>query len=128
MHSGVAWDWFSTVANDSLFFCRFTQIGLLRLLATSSIMGEDVLTIGEGWAVYDRWLDDSRIGIRQESFETESAFRSATQPFARLYSPKALGDCYLLAVSRTTSTTLVTLDRGLESAGRKAKQPVLLLE
>lgn len=85
-------------------------------------MGRDVLTIGEGWAVYDRWLNDSRIGMRQESFEIETAFRSAREPFARLRSPKALGDCYLLAVSRTISTTF---DRGLAVAG-KANQPVLV--
>jgi len=128
MHSEEAWAWFSRDDDDSLFFCRFTQLGLLRLLATSSIMGKDVRTIGEAWMVYDRWLEDSRIGIRQEPFELDSAFRAATRSFSRLSSPKVLGDCYLLAVSQTTEATLVTFDRGLASACRKARQPVVLLE
>jgi hypothetical protein len=34
--------------------------------ATSAIMGEDIRTVGEAWKVYDRWLEDSRIGIRSE--------------------------------------------------------------
>ena len=128
MHSDAAWAWFSRQKDNSFFFCRFTQIGLLRLLATQAIMGEDVLAIGEAWKVYDRWLEDSRIGVRQESFGVDAALRAATRPFSRLSSPKALGDCYLLAVGQVMEATLVTFDRGLASACRKARQPVALLE
>jgi hypothetical protein len=85
-------------------------------------------TIGEAWTVYDRCLEDSRIGIRQESFELDSAFRAATRWFSRLSSPKVLGDCYLPAVSQVTEATLVTFARGLASACRKARQPAVLFE
>jgi toxin-antitoxin system PIN domain toxin len=128
MHSDAAWAWFSRQEDDRFFFCRFTQLGLLRLLATSAVMGKDVRTIGEAWKVYDRWLEDSRVGIRQEPFELDGAFREATRSVSRLSSPKALGDCYLLAVSQVTDATLVTFDRGLASACQKARQPVALLE
>jgi uncharacterized protein len=128
MHSDAAWAWFLKQNGNSFFFCRFTQLGLLRLLATPAIMGNDVQTIGEAWKVYDRWLEDSRIGIRQESFGLDVAFRASTRPFSRLSSPKALGDCYLLAVSQISEATLVTFDRGLASACRKARQSVELLE
>lgn len=104
-----------------------TQLGLLRLLAMSAIMGEDLRTVGEAWKVYDRWLDDSRIAILQEPAELEAAFRSATRPVSRLSSPKALGDCYLLAFSQAMNVTLVTFDRGLASACLKVRQPVTLL-
>jgi uncharacterized protein len=128
MHSDAAWMWFSRREHDRFFFCRFTQVGLLRLLATSAIMGRDVRTIGEAWNVYDRWRDDSRIETRQESPEWDEAFRAATRSFSRLSSPKALGDCYLLALSQIAEATLVTFDRGLASACRKARQPVMLLD
>ncbi len=128
MHSDAAWAWFSRQEKDRFFFCRFTQIGLLRLLATSAVMGKDVRTIGEAWKVYDRWLEDSRVGIRQEPFDLDAAFRAATRPVSRLSSPKALGDCYLVAVSRAMDATLVTLDQGLAAACEKAHQPVTLLE
>jgi predicted nucleic acid-binding protein len=128
MHSDAAWTWFSRQEDDRFSFCRFTQLGLLRLLATSAVMGKDVRTIGQAWKVYDRWLEDSRVGIRQEAFELDAAFRAATRPVSRLSSPKALGDCYLLAVSQVIDATLVTFDRGLASACRKAHQPVTLLE
>jgi hypothetical protein len=127
VHSDAAWAWFSRQRNSRFFFCRLTQLGLLRLLATSAIMGKDVLTIGEAWKVYDRWLEDSRVGIRRESSELDAAFREATRPVSRLSSPKALGDCYLLAVAQILDATLVTLDQGLASACRKARQPVTLL-
>jgi len=128
MHSDAAWMWFSRREHDRFFFCRFTQVGLLRLLATSAIMGRDVRTIGEAWNVYDRWRDDSRIETRQESPEWDEAFRAATRSFSRLSSPKALGDCYLLALSQIAEATLVTFDRGLASACRKTRQPVMLLD
>jgi uncharacterized protein len=128
MHSDAAWTWFSRQENNRFVFCRFTQIGLLRLLATSAVMGKDVRTIGEAWKVYDRWLEDSRVGIRQETFDLDAAFRAATRPVSRQSSPKALGDCYLLAVSQVTDATLVTFDRALASSCRKARQPVTLLE
>jgi predicted nucleic acid-binding protein len=128
MHSDAAWAWFSRQEDHRFCFCRFTQLGLLRLLATSAVMGKDVRTIGEAWKVYDRWLEDSRVGIRQEAFELDVAFRAATRSVSRLSSPKALGDCYLLAVSQVTDATLVTFDRGLASACQKARQRVALLE
>ena len=128
MHSDAAWAWFSRQEDNRFFFCRFTQLGLLRLLATSAVMGEDVRTIGQAWKVYDRWLEDSRVGIRQEAFELDVAFRAATRSVSRLSSPKALGDCYLLAVVQVADATLVTFDRGLASACQKARQRVALLE
>jgi hypothetical protein len=38
------------------------------------------------------------------------------------------GDCYLLAVSQSFGSTLVTFDRALASACEKAKHPATLLE
>jgi hypothetical protein len=65
------------------------------------------------------------LGIRQEAFELEVAFRAATRSASRLSSPKALGDCYLLAaVSQVTNATLVTFDRNLASVCEKARQRV----
>src|ERR1039458_5939189 len=126
MHSDAAWTWFSRQEDNRFFFCRFSQLGLLRLLATSAVMGKDVRTIGQAWKVYDRWLEDSRVEIRQEAFELDVAFRAATRSVSRLSSPKAIGDCYLLAVSQVTDATLVTFDRGLASACRQADRRVAL--
>jgi hypothetical protein len=42
-------------------------------------------------------------------------------------SPKALGDCYLLAVSRAADATLVTLDAALSDLADKTGERILLL-
>ena len=128
LHSDAAWQWFTRQDEGRFYFCRFTQVGLLRLLATSSVMGDDVLTIGEAWKVYDRWIEDSRVTMQREPPELDAAFRTATRPVFRQSSPKALGDCYLLAASQVASATLVTFDRALASACEGARQRVTLLE
>ena len=105
-----------------------SQLGVLRLLTTSAIMGRDVLTIGEAWKVYDRWLQDTRTGLRQDPAIVEDLLRASTRPLSKLASPKALGDCYLMAISQSLGTTLVTLDKALATVCRKANHPVILLD
>jgi toxin-antitoxin system PIN domain toxin len=128
LHSGTAWEWFSDRnTNDTFLFARLSQLGLMRLLATAAVMGEDVLTIGEAWKVYDRWLDDPRVAFRHEPGALDGTLRAATRSISRLASPKALGDRYLLAVSQSLDATLVTFDQGLASVCERARHPVALL-
>lgn len=63
VHHRRAADWFAELDDDSrLFFCRFTQLGVLRLLTSEAVMGQDVLTQRSAWQAYDRWHDDERVG------------------------------------------------------------------
>jgi hypothetical protein len=96
-----------------LFFCRFTQLGLLRLLTTAQVMGPDVLTQGKAWQVYRRWLADNRVEFHTEpqSEEFESLFErlsSRSRP-----SPKVWADAYLGAFASAAGLTLITFDRAL---------------
>lgn len=53
-HNARAWAWLNLLApEDRLIFSRYTQLGLLRLLANQSVMGEQTLTLREAWGVYD---------------------------------------------------------------------------
>jgi toxin-antitoxin system PIN domain toxin len=126
-HSDRAWEWFAGQESDAFLFCRISQLGLLRLLTTSAVMGSDVCTIQGAWSIYDRWLEDARVSFTNEPQTTESALRAATRPFARTASPKALGDCYLRAISQATKSVLVTFDVALASACAKDRQHVALL-
>ena len=55
-HHRTAASWFATLKPDmSLVFCRLTQLGLLRLLTTDAVMGDEVMTQPQAWAAYDRW-------------------------------------------------------------------------
>jgi uncharacterized protein len=123
IHHVIARSWFTTVGHAArLFFCRFTQLGLLRLLTAEAVMGRDeVMTQDEAWRAYDRWLQDERVDFLGEPAGLESSFRSMTQ--SRQAAPKDWADSYLAAFAVASQLTLVTFDQGFQS---KAKQLVLL--
>lgn len=121
-HHAAAVTWFTTLHQDSsLIFCRFTQLGLLRLLTTGAVMGDEVMTQPAAWAAYDRWRGDERVDFIDEPPGLESRFRTMTH--SRLAAPKDWADSYLAAFAATSQLTLVTFDRALRT---KAKPLVLL--
>ncbi len=105
--------------DHKLVFSRYTQIGLLRLLTNTSVMGDQTLTLRKAWSVYDRWVEDPRVEFYPEPRTLEVAFRQSTEPFAARQASKAVGDCFLLAYSRELQATLVTYDRTLHEFARK---------
>jgi toxin-antitoxin system PIN domain toxin len=79
IHSAAALDWFRTLNHDqSLVFCRFTQLGLLRLLTAAAVMGDEVMTQPEAWATYDQWLQE-RVELMGEPTGLEPRFRTLTR-------------------------------------------------
>jgi len=123
VHHLVARDWFDSLPADVRFcFCRFTQLGLLRLLTAASVMGDEVLNQPEAWAVYDRWLDDDRVTLVEEPPDLERRFRARTR--LKQAAPKVWADAYLAAFAETAQLTLVTFDRAI----RSRVKPMVLLE
>ena len=123
-HHSIAAEWFATLSPGTTFaFCRFTQLGLLRLLTAEAVMSDEVMTQPQAWAVYDRWLRDPRVEFVDEPAGIETRFRALT----RLQQPatKDWADSYLAAFAIIGQLTLVTFDRGLRS---KAKSAILLGE
>jgi uncharacterized protein len=123
IHHLVAREWFVRLEPEArLFFCRFSQLGLLRLLTTEAVMGKDeVMSQAGAWAAYDRWLGDDRVSFLQEPPEMEAAFRSISR--LRRPAPKHWADYYLAAFASVSSLALVTFDRALQV---KARQAILL--
>jgi len=119
-HHAVAWTWLDRLPDDStLIFSRYAQLGLLRLLTNNAVMGENALTLGEAWAVYDRWLQDPRVEFYPEPRNVDAAFRRATAPFVGQIASKWIGDCWLLAYAEATQARLVTFDQALFEFARK---------
>lgn len=54
-------EWFRGLESVRLAFCRFSQLGFLRLLTTEAVMGPDTLTQIQAWKAYDEWLG---VGVR----------------------------------------------------------------
>lgn len=123
VHHEIARDWYAELAPDTRFsFCRFTQLGFLRLLTAEAVMGAEVLTQRAAWALYDAWRADARVGFVEEPPGIESRFRALAAASAA--TPKAWGDTYLIAFAEAAQLTLVTFDR----AFRQKTRALLLLE
>ena len=123
VHHATAQRWFEALERTArLFFCRFTQMGLLRLLTAAAVMGPDgVQTQQEAWKTYDRWIEDERVEWLEEPGELEFRFRALTRsPHA---APKDWADSYLAAFARASRLTVVTFDRSFQN---KAEDLVLL--
>jgi toxin-antitoxin system PIN domain toxin len=119
VHHTTAAAWFVELQPDvTLTFCRFTQLGLLRLLTTAAVMGDEVMTQPQAWAAYDRWLQDPRVAFVDEPPEIEPRFRSLTR--RRQPATKDWADSFLAAFATAGDRTLVTFDRGLRVKARSA--------
>jgi len=123
-HHASAKTWFTSLDDEPVYFCRFTQLGLLRLLSHPSVMSEDVRSQKESWLIYDSFLSDDRVAfhIEAEPEQIELAFRRLT-PGGRSLSQQ-WPDAYLAAFARVAGLTLVTFDRGLR---QMAAENTLLL-
>jgi toxin-antitoxin system PIN domain toxin len=113
IHHRTAAKWLEAVPRSQrLCFCRFTQMGLLRLLTTTQLMGEDeVLTQAHAWRIYDEWLSDERVLFLPEPPHLESSFRGLTQ--LRRAAPKDWADSYLIAFAQAAGVQLVTFDKAM---------------
>jgi len=115
VHSEKARSWFEQAADEQFFFCRFTQMTVLRLLTTDQVMGKDTKTMSEAWSVWDRVWADSRIAFLPEPEDIEKEFRSRSRLTTR--SPKVWADSYLLAFAVAAGLKLITFDRALQARG-----------
>ena len=122
VHYDCAQRWFTALPEDAhLCFCRLTQIGFLRLLTTSAVMGDEVLSRAGAWNLYDDWLKEGGASYLEEPPSIESAFRSFTQ--SRNAAPKDWADSYIAAFTSASELRLVTFDRGFQG---KIKQLIIL--
>ena len=116
-HHRIAWKWYRSLPETTdLVFCRFTQMGFLRLLTLRAVTGDQVLSQRQAWAAYDRWIEESDCVFAEEPYGLESNFRQLadlTEP-----SPKAWADSYLAAFAKSKSIDLVTFDRALHQRVR----------
>jgi toxin-antitoxin system PIN domain toxin len=122
VHHVQARTWYESLRGDEgLIFCRFTQLGLLRLLTTSGAMGNRVKTQRQAWEIYDEFLFAGNARLMPEPLLLDESFRRLAN--LNLASPKDWADSYLAAFAREAAITLVTFDKAL--AGR-APRAVLL--
>ena len=115
IHWETARAWFEQASEEQFFFCRFTQLTVLRLLTTEKIMGQDTKTMPGAWGVWDRIWADTRIALLPEPDDLEKEFRSRSRLSSR--PPKVWADAYLLAFASVAELKFVTFDRTLKAQG-----------
>jgi len=120
VHQEIALDWWRR-EHRAIGFCRFTQMGLLRLLTTSAVMDGKPLSMKQAWSAYDVLAGDERTEFISESPAVERAFRGLSS--SAHASPKLWADAYLTAFAGECGGSLVTFDRSL---ARRSRGSVLL--
>ncbi len=115
IHHSTAARWLDGLTDASLYFCRFTQLGLLRLLTNEQVMAADVLSQRRAWQAYRKWLADDRVTFHPEPAgrDFEHVFETLSQGNRR--STKVWADAYLAAFALTAGFTLVTFDKALSA-------------
>lgn len=121
-HAPVA-AWFGK-QNGSIYFCRVTQMSVLRLLSNPAVMGEDVLLRADAWKVIDQLRADDRIHLAGEPAQLEQAWRAMSARDDT--SHKLWTDDYLAAFAQAARLTLVTLDGGFERRYRSITVDTLI--
>jgi len=118
IHYISANNWLSSVPDEAaLCFCRFTQLGFLRLLTTPAVMGSQVCSQAAAWKNYDHWVRQGNATWVDEPSSVEPIFRMlSSSPQA---APKDWADSYLAAFAQGAGFQLVTFDQALaqKSAG-----------
>jgi toxin-antitoxin system PIN domain toxin len=120
--------WYGSIDDAALLFCRFTMLGLLRLLTNQKVMGDSTTTLAAALQLYDRWALDPRVELAAEPRGAETLFRQAIAPFALQTATKAVADCYLVGFAEAAGAHVVTFDRGLAATAQFRQVPVALLE
>ncbi len=96
----------------SVFFCRATQQGLLRLLTTAEVMagyGIAPCSNREAWGVYESFMADDRMSFASEPAGWEAAWQAYAIRDSR--SPKLWMDAGLAAFALRSGFQMVTTDR-----------------
>ena len=112
-HHQVARIWLDEQdAPGSIFFCRTTQQGLMRLLTTAEVLagyGIPPLTNREAWAVVESFMEDERITFANEPAGVEKAWKILAIRDSN--SPKLWMDAWLAAFALCADCTMVTTDK-----------------
>lgn len=103
--------WFEGLPEGSRsYFCRYTQMGFLRLMTNPNINPNQTQTMSRAWVVYDYTRNDPRVGYAAEPDGLQDAWRQISQ--RDTFSHKLWNDAYLAAFAISGGYEVVTFDQG----------------
>lgn len=107
-HYPAAQDYWHERTGPVLAFCRQTQVGLMRLLGTASVMNGRPNTSEQSWAVYTTLLADKTVKLLPEPSTLDVELARLTQ-IASWPAPM-WPDAYLAAFAIAANLRLVSFD------------------
>lgn len=96
----------------SIFFCRATQQGLVRLLTTAEVLagyGIPALTNREAWEAVESFMADDRVAFADEPAGVEDAWKALA--IRDTHSPKLWMDAWLAAFALRAGFQMITTDK-----------------
>ena len=109
-HHASARDWMQLAAPRSIFFCRVTQLGFLRLATNLKAFPMEAVPMNQAWRIYDELLSDDRIGFAEEPDLIAEQLRKFSQ--LQAFSTNVWTDAYLAAFAVAADFEMVTFDKG----------------
>ena len=110
VHHGRAGDWFRATAEAGAAFCRVTQMGFLRLLTNTRVMGDDVLSQRQAWIVCEQLARDHRVVFAMEPVNIEPVWKKLTQ--SAFAATSLWTDAYIAAFALLHNFHVVSFDSG----------------
>ena len=95
----------------TLWFCRTTMLGLVRLLCQPKVVGKGALSLPEAIKVYQRFRALSGIGLLAEPTSCEDHLRDLVLKASPALPARLWTDAYLAALASSSGLRLVTFDR-----------------
>ena len=102
-------------ADPTLWFCRITMLGLVRLLCQPKAVGPGALDSLSAWTLYAQYRALPHIGLLPEPESCDDALRTLVG--AGSLPPRLWTDACLAALSVSAGLRLVTFDRDFERFG-----------
>jgi uncharacterized protein len=120
-HHGTVRSWFKELPDTTrICLCRITQMGLLRLLSSKAVMGNNPLTLEQAWGIYASLLQHPKCIFINEPDTLTRKWMRLCLPYK--HAPKVVTDAYLAAFAIEAGLVLTTLDKAFD------KFPELSLE
>src|SRR4051794_2759641 len=106
-HHSPALAWLNALSGKrQCCFCRYTQLGYLRLATNPKSTPLQTLTLSKAWTAYDDLARDPNVGFLAEPAGLDLHWRQFTQ--GATYSHHVWNDAYLAAFAIASGAEVVT--------------------
>jgi toxin-antitoxin system PIN domain toxin len=117
-HAAAMRYWESTCeAGTTLWFCRTTMLGLVRILSQPRAMGPNVLSLTQAMVMYRQWLDTPAVGLLVDPPGVDDAIEQILGRRAEPQPIRLWTDIGLAATAQSAGLRMVTFDRDFERFG-----------